>query len=46
MTEVAASAPLRWIPDIVQLTAVGAPKPRVHGRLAMIAEAPDADTVG
>jgi len=46
MTEVATSAPLRWIPDIVQLTAVAPRNRECTWRLAMIAEAPDADTVG
>jgi hypothetical protein len=30
MTEVAVSAPLRWVPDSVQLTGVAPRKPRVH----------------
>jgi hypothetical protein len=46
MTEVALSAPLRWVPDKVQLTAVAPRNRECTWRLAMIAEAPDTDALG
>ena len=44
MTEVAVSAPLRWVLDKVQLTAVAPRNRACTWRLAMIAEAPQPDT--
>ena len=41
MTEVAVSAPLRWVPDSVQLTAVAPRNRECTWRLAMIAEKAD-----
>ena len=41
MTEVAVSAPLRWVPDSVQLTAVAPRNRECTWRLAMIAENAD-----
>ena len=46
MTEVAVSAPLRWIPDSVQLIAVAPRNRECTWRLAMIAEEADPDTLG
>jgi len=46
MTEVAVSAPLRWIPDSVQLIAVAPRNRECTCRLAMIAEEADPDTLG
>jgi hypothetical protein len=40
MTEVAVSAPLRWVPDSVQLTGVAPRNRECTWRLAMIAESP------
>ncbi len=46
MTEVAVSAPLRWIPDSVQLIAVAPRNRECTWRLATIAEEADPDTLG
>ena len=46
MTEVAVSAPLRWVPDSVQLTAVAPRNRECTWRLAMIAENADPDALG
>ena len=46
MTEVAVSAPLRWVPDRVQLTAVAPRNRESTWRLAMIAENADPDALG
>ena len=46
MTEVAVSAPLRWVPDSVQLTGVAPRNRECTWRLAMIAEKADPDALG
>lgn len=46
MTEVAASAPLRWVPESLQLIAVAPRNRECTWRLAMIAEEADPDTLG
>jgi len=46
MTEVAVSAPLRWVPDSVQLTGVAPRNRECTWRLAMIAEDADPDALG
>ena len=46
MTEVAVSAPLRWIPDSVQLIAVAPQNRECTWRLATIAEEADPDPLG
>ena len=45
MSEVAVSAPLRWIPDSVQLLGVAARNRECTSRFAMIAEHHDADAM-
>ena len=46
MTEVAVSAPLRWVPDSVQLAGVAPRNRECTWRLAMIAEEADPDALG
>ena len=46
MSEVAVSAPLRWVPDSVQLTGVAPRNRECTWRLAMIAENADPDALG
>jgi hypothetical protein len=46
VSEVAVSAPLRWIPDSVQLTGVPPRNRECTWRLAMIAEEADPDALG
>ena len=46
MTEVVVSAPLRWVPDFVQLVGVAPRNRECLWRLAMIAEDADPDDLG